>query len=186
MDWVVGGFIWRVQRYSGPGRGNGERARPASEFGLRAASCGWRRCGGGRGIRVFAGARGIDYAPFARLAAEAGGVFMPVGVFNGVPQVQDDGVHGGAQALHGFLRGVVSVLGGAGGFQGGQIGVEGGGDFGGGGQGHGLVGRALGGGAGGLAVAEVLRPGQAVGGSGKISWRPGWQRSLAEKIFPEF
>ena len=49
----------------------------------------------------------VGHAPFAGFAAEGGGVVGAEVVFDGVPEVEDEGVDGGALGADGFLAEVV-------------------------------------------------------------------------------
>ena len=54
----------------------------------------------------------VGYAPFAGFAAEGGGVVGAEVVFDGVPEVEDEGIDGGALVADGFLADVVGGFGG--------------------------------------------------------------------------
>ena len=54
----------------------------------------------------------IGYAPFASFAAEGGGVVGTKVVFNGILEVEDQGIDGGELVADGFLVESVGGLGG--------------------------------------------------------------------------
>ena len=54
----------------------------------------------------------VGDAPFAGFAAEGGGIVGAEVVFDGVPEVEDEGIDGGALVADGFLADVVGGFGG--------------------------------------------------------------------------
>ena len=72
--------------------------------------CLGRRWHGGDGCFCFIIV--IGHAPFAGFAAEGGGVVGAEVVFDGVPEVEDEGIDDGALVADGFLADVVGGFGG--------------------------------------------------------------------------